>query len=159
MSLYILVPYIISFITVIVLYNMTKRKSGRPKIITPLVEKSLELAFMNGLSAQEACRYAGIHRATFYRHLEKHPDFAERVEAAKERLVNMARKTVVESLAAGHTPTAKWYLARKDPEFSTSNQAFMSATHRQEDARQAANLARLEHQVRVLTDKLESKDY
>ena len=137
---------------------MTKRKAGRPKIMTPLVEKSLVLAFMNGYSVQEACRYAGIHRATFYRHLDIHPDFAERVEDAKERPVMMARKTVVEALAKGHTPTAKWYLSRKDPEFSTSNQAFMSATHRQEDAKQAATISRLEHEVRVLTDKLEPKD-
>ena len=137
---------------------MTKRKSGRPKIMTKLVEKSLELAFMNGFSAQEACRYAGIHRATFYRYLEKHPDFAERVAVAKERPMNMARKTVVGAIAAGHLPTSKWLLARKDPEFSTSNQAFMSATHREEDARRAATISRLEHQVRVLSDKLESKD-
>jgi hypothetical protein len=157
-SLYILVPYIIRFITVITLYNMTKRKAGRPKIITPLVEKSLEMAFMNGLSAQEACEYAGIHRATFYRHLETHPDFAERVEIAKERPMNMARQTVVKSLASGHVPTAKWYLSRKDPEFSTSNQAFMSQTHIQEDARRAATISRLEHQVRVLSDQLESKN-
>jgi hypothetical protein len=135
---------------------MTKRKAGRPKTITKLVEKSLELAFMNGYSAQAACNYAGIHRATFYRHIEKHPDFAERVEVAKETLVNIARKTVVDSLAT-NTANAKWYLAHKDPEFSTSNQAFMSATHRQEDARRAATISRLEHQVRVLSDKLESK--
>ena len=137
---------------------MAKRKAGRPKIITPLVEKSLELAFMNGFSAQEACRYAGIHRATFYRYIETHPDFAERVEAAKARPVNMARKTVIEALAKGHTPTAKWYLSRKDPEFSTSNQAYMSETHRQDDARRAATISRLEHQVRVLSAELESKN-
>jgi hypothetical protein len=125
--------------------------------MTPLVEKSLEMAFMNGLSAQEACKYAGIHRATFYRHLEEHPDFAERVEIAKERPMNMARQTVVKAIAAGHVPTSRWLLGRKDPEFSTSNQAFMSATHKQEDARRAATISRLEHQVRVLTDKLESK--
>ena len=136
---------------------MTKRKSGRPKIITPLVEKSLLLAFMNGYSALEACKYAGIHRATFYRHLDTHPDFAERVEDAKERPVMMARKTVVEALAKGHTPTAKWYLSRKDPEFSTSNQAFMSQTHRAEDMKRNAQLARLEHQVRVLSAELDSK--
>ena len=137
---------------------MTKRKAGRPKIMTKLVEKSLELAFMNGYTAQEACMYAGIHPATFYRHLETHPDFAERIEDAKEKLVNMARKRVVESIASGHVPTAKWYLSRKDPEFSTSYQAYASATHRHEDAKQAATISRLEHQIRVLTDKLESKD-
>jgi hypothetical protein len=113
---------------------------------------------MNGYSAQEACRYAGIHRATFYRHLEEHPDFAERVEAAKETLVNIARKGVVDAIVAGHISTSRWLLSRQDPEFSTSYQAFMSATHKEEDARQAATISRLEHQVRVLTDKLEPKD-
>jgi ACT domain-containing protein len=156
-SLYILVPFIIRFITVITLYNMTKRKAGRPKTITKLVENSLVLAFSNGYNTQEACRHAGIHRATFYRHLETHPDFAERVEAAKETLVNLARKRVVDAIAKGHIPTSRWYLAHKDPEFSTSYQAFMSATHIQEYARRAAIIARLEHQVRVLSDKLEAK--
>lgn len=136
---------------------MTKRKAGRPKIITPLVEKSLELAFMHGYSAQEACSYAGIHRATFYRYVDTHPDFAERIEAAKERPMNMARKTVVEAIVKGHIPTSKWYLSRKDPEFSNSNQAIMSQTHRAEDMKRNAQLARLEHKVRVLSAELESK--
>jgi hypothetical protein len=136
---------------------MTKRKAGRPKIFTPQVEKSLELAFIYGYSTQEACRHAGVHRATFYRYVETHPDFAERVEAAKQTLSLMARKTVVDALASGHTPTAKWYLSRKDPEFSLSNQAYMSTSHRQEDARRIADISRLEHEVRLLSAELESK--
>ena len=137
---------------------MTKRKAGRPKIMTKLVEKSLEMAFMNGLSAQQACAYAGIHRATYYRHLETHPDFAERVKIAKERPLNMARQTVVKAIAAGHLPTSRWYLGRNDPEFSTSYQAYASATHRQEDAKRAADIARLEHQVRVLSAHLKEQN-
>ena len=64
---------------------MTAKKAiGRPlkvdcKIITKLVD-----AIQHNANITDACRYAGISRDTFYRHLNNESVFAEKMATAKD---------------------------------------------------------------------------
>lgn len=61
-----------------------KKAVGRPlkvdyKIITKLAD-----AIQHNTNITDACRYAGISRDTFYRHLNNEEVFAEKIITAKE---------------------------------------------------------------------------
>ncbi len=61
-----------------------KKAVGRPikvdyKIITKLAD-----AIQHNANITDACRYAGISRDTFYRHLNDEEVFAEKMAIAKE---------------------------------------------------------------------------
>jgi hypothetical protein len=96
---------------------MARKKPGRPKIMSPIAENALLQSFRHGLNVSEACTSAGIHRATFYRHIENSPEFEIQVGAAKTEAIIMARYTIVKEIEAGNLSVAKWYLSRKDPDF------------------------------------------
>lgn len=62
----------------------TKKAVGRPlkvnfKIITMLAD-----AIQHNTNITDACRYAGISRDTFYRHLNNEEVFAEKMATAKD---------------------------------------------------------------------------
>lgn len=107
--------------------KMTKKKNpedlvgaGRPTIMTPDIVNKLEQAFSMGCSDIEACLYAGISKQTLYNYQAKNPEFVDRKEQLKEKLVLKARTVIVEALNRKDENTAKWYLERKAKnEFST----------------------------------------
>lgn len=106
---------------------MTKRKNpedylptGRPTIMTNDVVAKLETAFSMGCTDVEACLYANINKATLYRYQQENPDFCDRKEQLKEKLVLKARSVIADALNKKDENTAKWYLERKcKNEFST----------------------------------------
>lgn len=107
--------------------KMTKKKApedletrGRKTIMTPEKILLLEQAFSLGCSDLEACIYADISKTTLYNFQEKHPDFVDRKELLKEKLVLKARSVIAKSLNDDDKDTAKWYLEKKKKdEFST----------------------------------------
>ena len=104
--------------------NNTPKKEGenrgRPTLMTQETIKKLEDAFSLGCSDVEACLMADISKSTLYNYQEKHPEFVDRKEQLKEKLVLKSRKIVADSLNNDDTDTAKWYLERKKKaEFST----------------------------------------
>ena len=99
---------------------MTKKKdpkdlvgAGRPTIMTPETIYKLEQAFSMGCSDLEACLHANIGKTTLYNYQQENPEFVERKEQLKEKLVLKARSVIAESLNNKDENTAKWYLERK----------------------------------------------
>lgn len=59
---------------------------------------SLKQAYSIGATDEEAASYAGIHRATLYRHLKESPEFKDWCENLKRRPILKAKSTVVANL-------------------------------------------------------------
>lgn len=112
---------------------MTKRvdeenqgKAGRPTVVTQEAINKLEMAFSLGCSDNEACLFADISRQALYRYQRAHPEFIERKELLKDKLVFKARSVVANALNSGDSDIAKWYLERKrKDEFSTKQNVDM----------------------------------
>jgi hypothetical protein len=93
---------------------------GRPTVMTIDTIKALEQAFSLGCSDLEACLHAGISKQTLYTYQKDNPEFIDRKEMLKDKLVLKARTVVAEHLNKNDKETAKWYLERKKKaEFST----------------------------------------
>lgn len=113
--------------------DMTKKKKpedrekvGRPTILTKDVVNKLEQAFSMGCSDLEACFYADISKQTLYNYQAKHPEFVDRKERLKERMIFKARTVIADALNKNDENTAKWYLERKKKdEFSTRSENLM----------------------------------
>jgi hypothetical protein len=97
-----------------------KKDTGRPTDMTPETIAKLEQAWSMGCSDLEACLLADIGKTALYNYQKKHPDFMERKEILKEKLVLKARTVIADALNRKDENTAKWYLERKrKDEFST----------------------------------------
>ena len=91
----------------------SENKGGRPSSVTPETLAKLEQSFSLGCSDLEACIYADVSPSILYRFQEKNPEFRERKEMLKQKLVLKARTVVAEALKNKDENTAKWYLERK----------------------------------------------
>ena len=91
----------------------SENKGGRPSSVTSETLAKLEQAFSLGCSDLEACIYADVSPSILYRFQEKNPEFRERKEMLKQKLVLKARTVVAEALKNKDENTAKWYLERK----------------------------------------------
>lgn len=60
-----------------------KKSVGRPLIVNYKVMTKLADALQHSASVSDACRYAGISRDTYYRHLNNERVFAEKMNVAK----------------------------------------------------------------------------
>ena len=100
-----------------------RKKVGRPTSVTPETLAKLEQAFSLGCSDLEACIHADIAKSTLYDYQGRHPEFVERKEMLKRKLVLKARTVVANALEKEDENTAKWYLERKArDEFSTKQE-------------------------------------
>lgn len=96
------------------------KKVGRKTVMTPEVLTKLEQAFSIGCPDDEACIYADISRMTLRRYQEKNPEFCERKELLKQKLVLKARTNIAHKIQEGDIEVSKWYAERKrKAEFST----------------------------------------
>lgn len=97
-----------------------KKDTGHPTVMTPETISKLEQAFSLGCTDMEACFFANIGKSALYNYQKEHPEFVERKEALKEKMIFAARTVIANSLAAQDKDTAKWLLERKrKQEFST----------------------------------------
>ena len=62
---------------------MVKRVVGRPVKVDYKVMMKLADALQHSATVSDACRYAGISRDTYYRHLNNEPTFKVKMEIAK----------------------------------------------------------------------------
>lgn len=101
----------------------TKKKAGRPTVMTDAVLRKLEHGFSCGLSDREACLYADIWPSTLYEYCENHPEFSERKELLKEQVKMQAKLNLASSISSGDEKASEWYLERKaKDEFSTKTE-------------------------------------
>lgn len=97
-----------------------KKDTGHPTVMTPETIAKLEQAFSLGCTDMEACFFANIGKSALYNYQKEHPEFVERKEALKEKMIFAARTVIANSLAENDKDTAKWLLERKrKQEFST----------------------------------------
>lgn len=95
----------------------TKREQTNKKIsealskMTPETLALLKQAFAVDATVEEACFYANIHPATFYRWKEKNPELSEEIERLRLTPILKARQTIIAAL--GNTATAQWFIERK----------------------------------------------
>jgi len=87
-----------------------------------IIVQKLENAFSSGATDEEACFYADISVRTLYYYCEKNPEFMQRKELLKKKLILQARNIVSQVMVekdSGNQPTSraldtsKWYLERK----------------------------------------------
>lgn len=76
-----------------------KNKVGRPSKMTDDTLKKLEFAFMQGLSDEEACLYAGISKQTLYNYQKDHPEFIDQKTVFKSNVkmhakLNLAKEVI-----------------------------------------------------------------
>lgn len=93
-----------------------KKPSGRPTVIDELTLQKLENAFSLGATDEEACFQAGIGTSTLYNYQNAHPEYVERKNQLKERMIFKARAVIDTALNDGDKDVAKWYLERKKKE-------------------------------------------
>lgn len=97
-----------------------KPKVGRPTKMTSEILNKLEEAFIDDLTDQEACIYAGISHTTFYNYQKDNPEFIERKEQLRGALGIKAKENIAKAIRKGDKKTSKWWLSRKRKgEFST----------------------------------------
>lgn len=101
----------------------TKKKAGRPTVMTSEVIQKLELAFSKGLNDREACLYANIAPSTLVKYCQDNEDFSMRKELLKEQPKMKAKLILSDKLDEGDDKVAEWYLERKaKEEFSTKTE-------------------------------------
>lgn len=97
-----------------------KKTAGRKPVIDEVTLQKLENAFSLGATDGEACFQAGIAPATLYNYQNAHPEYVERKNQLKDRMIFKARSVIAEALNNKDKEVAKWYLERKAKnEFST----------------------------------------
>lgn len=93
----------------------TECKCGRPTVITEIVLRKLESAFLNAFTDEMACLYADISETALYSYCKENPEFAKRKEVLKLNPNLTAQKTLVDDLT--NTGGARWWAEKKMPEF------------------------------------------
>ncbi|HSW37475.1 MAG TPA: helix-turn-helix domain-containing protein [Candidatus Saccharimonadales bacterium] len=67
----------------------TQKAAGRPPKVNYKIIIKLADAIQHNSNITDACRYAGISRDTFYRHLNNEEVFAEKMATAKTNRNNV----------------------------------------------------------------------
>lgn len=91
----------------------TQCKCGRPTKMTEETIAKLVYAFQRDYTNGEACRYAGIDEATFYRHIKSNDEFRKKIDIAKDYIFNLAKDNLINELQDGNKFTTKWVLERR----------------------------------------------
>lgn len=88
-----------------------KSNAGRPSVMTEAVLGKLETAFSLGCTNEEASSFAGINPDTLYEYVKNNPEYSEKIEQFKQKLILKSRQTIVNVL---DQPKYAWrYLERK----------------------------------------------
>lgn len=85
---------------------------GRPTVVTKDVLASLRTSFLIGATIDEAVLAAGISKPTYYKYIEKNPEFIDEVDQWRNNPILEAKATIVKNLKRD-TNVAKWYLERR----------------------------------------------
>lgn len=94
---------------------------------TPEVVNRLNEGLLMGLTIDQACTYAGIHRDTYYDWCKKVKGFQEQMERAQLNPFLKAKQTIFNNL--DKTDVAQWYLEHKArQEFSTRTETDFTMT-------------------------------
>lgn len=93
------------------------KKDGRPTKMTFAILEKLEAGFSYAFTDEEACLYADIDPKTLYNYQKRNPLFVQRKQQLRLNPNLAAKQTVITSLKK-NSNDAKWWLEKKDKEFS-----------------------------------------
>jgi AcrR family transcriptional regulator len=91
---------------------INKKPVGRPQKVDYAVMSKLEDALQYGASVSEACYHAGISRDTFYRYFRGEEAFARKMEAARNKLLTIAKANVAKGIMNGDYESSVWLLEK-----------------------------------------------
>lgn len=91
---------------------VNKKPVGRPIKVDYKIMGKLEDALQYGSTVSEACYYAGISRDTFYRYFRNEEVFANKMEAARNKLLIIAKRNVADGILNGHLEPSVWLLEK-----------------------------------------------
>ncbi len=94
-----------------------KKKTWRPKVITPEVVQKLEDLLSQDVSIEVACKFVGISERAYYYECENNPQFLQKMEKAQEYVGIIAWRTIAKAIRDGDTQTAKRYKERRDDRY------------------------------------------
>lgn len=94
-----------------------ERKHSTESVFTPSTINKLIAAFNNGFNISEACHYAEIGRDTYYKKIQRDPEFKEKMAKAQSAVGRKAKEVIVHSIQEGNTGDAWRWLERRDPDF------------------------------------------
>ncbi len=95
----------------------TPKKLGRITVITDEVTAKICEALKRGSSIEAACINGGIHKATFYRKLQKDPTFATKIGFAISYMSTAAYEVLHDEIVFNkNLKAAMWWLERSVPE-------------------------------------------
>lgn len=95
---------------------------GRPTVITPETVRKVVVARESGLSIRKACQATGISHEAYYYHIRNKRHFSDILELSENTVKERARLGVIDAIIRGDLPTIRWYLERKDPDFSKNKE-------------------------------------
>lgn len=96
----------------------TKKKPGRPAVLTPEALQLLKDAFMLGCTDEEACLRADISTSTLYNYQKANPSFLDKKQLWKQNPILLARETTVRGLKRDHNHALRFLERKKKDEFS-----------------------------------------
>ena len=94
---------------------------ARPTKITKEVVAKLEEALKLDMPIEKACKYAGIHKANFYRRAEKDKEFRDQMKRAGYFATKIARHSVIKHMKSDGGLALKYLERKASDEFSTSH--------------------------------------
>lgn len=99
-------------------HKIEKDRMGRPTVVTTEVVSKLEYAFVYDSTVEQACLYAGISTKTYYRFVEKEPDFRDRIAELREASILVLRQTVLSEAVEDADKALKYLERKRKREFS-----------------------------------------
>lgn len=102
---------------------MAKKKNvgGRPSAITPDVVNKLRHAFMYDGTIEDACKYAGISKVTFYKYYKENEEFMNEIDRVRTYATRTARRVLINWLDSKNEAIAQKaaieILRRRDPRY------------------------------------------
>ena len=73
----------------------------------------LEEAALIDAPVKEMCFYADISEDSYYRYINKNPEFRERIESLRQRLTLRSRQNIASQIETGNISLSQWMLERK----------------------------------------------
>lgn len=81
--------------------------------LTPEVVAKLKQAFAIGATVEQACYYAEIHKATYYRWIEKNPVLSDEFDHMRQRLPLKAKQNIANAIETGNSIADSWRLLER----------------------------------------------
>jgi hypothetical protein len=101
---------------------------GRPTVMTKETLKKLEDAYLVGATHLEASIYAGISEVTLHDYRKKNPKYSKYIEGLRDNTTLQAKINVTNSINGGNLHDSKWYLEKRDKDFTPKQKNEIDAT-------------------------------